>query len=181
MGRELIVHRIDFMNNGDIIIRECKDDYICGRTDFTGDIASLFYNRKTSHIILDYDGPTPAKIHVKTEDDGWDEKEFDLEFDEAKLSYVFEICDEHIEKENKELAREQAMMEDARIARQHTRTLQDFQDFSELLDELQDHYDRFCKEARLFKNYIEKIYKDINSQDTQNEIERSYILLVLSE
>lgn len=183
MGRELILNRIDFLKNKDIIIRDYDDTYICGRTDFTNRLAGLFYSDKVDYLIVDYDlSPIDGKekIHVKTEDKYWDEKEFDMEFGYVKLKTLLEICDEGIEKDNKEIYREQSMMEDARAARKNVKTIEQFEKFSDLIDELQDHIDSYFEEAKTFKKDIYKILNDISLQNNE-EIEKSYLLFILSE
>ena len=125
MGRELIINRIDFKKDGTIVIRESGDRYICGRNDFTNAIAQLFYSSKVTALIVDYP-EEKGKLHVKCEDSGWDEKEFDLEFASISKALIDEICAEYIHKDLVELEREHEMLEDAKVARRNTRTVKSF-------------------------------------------------------
>lgn len=188
MGRELGIHRIDFLKDGTAIVRH-SDYNLCGRTEFTGQITSMFYgfDKEICYLILDKDDNTnPVKykdtyqVHVKVEDDYWDEKEFDMDYSYVRRSRVREICNECRAEDDKELAREQAMLEDARIARQHTTTLKDFEDFSELIDDLTDHFDSYCEEAKDYWNEIIGTETNISLHQTE-EVEHSYVLLTYSE
>lgn len=175
MGRELIINRLDIKKDGTAIIRESGDRYICGRNDFTNAIAQLFYNRKVEYLVIDYH-KEKDKLHVKCEDSAFEEKEFDLEFASIDKKIIDEICADYIEKDNTELERENAMLNDAYCARRNTRTVKDFQEFSELIDELQAHIDSYCEHAKLYADYIRTL--NIAHDD---KTKSSYILLTLSE
>lgn len=177
MGRELLIDRIDFMKDGHVIIRSCPDYYICGRYDFTNAVASLFYNKEVNYLIVDYDkGPIPASEHVRVDGDNYSEKEFDMVFDNVSMKVIEDICNKYIEEDNVELARENAMLNDAYEARRNTRTVKDFNDFSDLIDNLQEHIDTYCEQAKIYKKYI----KQLNLCHA-DDVENSYILLTLSE
>lgn len=176
MGRELIINRIDFKKDGTIVIRESGDRYICGRNDFTNAIAQLFYNSKVTALVIDYP-KKKDKVHVKCEDKSWDEKEFDLEFASIDKKTIDYICSEYIQKDNIELERENAMLNDAYEARRNTRTVKDFSEFSELIDELQEHIDNYCEHAKLYADYIRRLNLCFDERTT----EATYILLTLSE
>ena len=175
MGRELIINRLDIKKDGTAIIRESGDHFICGRNDFTNAISILFYNEKVSYLVIDYP-KKKDKLHVKCEDSGWDEKEFDLEFATVDKSTIDYICSEYIQKDNIELEREHAMLNDAYEARRNTRTVKDFSEFSELIDELQEHIDSYCEHAKLYADYIRTL-----NMAHDGKIEETYILLTLSE
>ena len=175
MGRELVINRLDIKKDGTAVIRESGDRYICGRNDFTNAIAQLFYNRKVEYLVIDYH-KEKDKLHVKCEDSAFDEKEFDLEFASIDKNTIDGICAEYIEEDNTELERENAMLNDAYCARRNTRTVKDFQEFSELIDELQAHIDSYCEHAKLYADYIRTL--DLSLDD---KTESSYILLTLSE
>ena len=77
MGRELGIHIIDFLKDGTTVVRH-SDYNLCGRTEFTTEIANLFYNfdEEICYLILDKDDvANPVKykdiyhVHVKVEDD----------------------------------------------------------------------------------------------------------------
>lgn len=196
MGRELGINRIDFLKDGTAVIRH-SDYNLCGRTDFTGDISNLFYlpEKSVQFLLVAADDYPDAdeltkidKVHVKVEDDYWDEKEFDLEYAMVHRSRIKEICDERAEEDDRELARELAMMEDARIARQHATTLKDFEDFSELLDTLQEHYNSYNEEARDYWNEFRKIENTLGGRkawgladNAPEDVAQSWILLTYSE
>ena len=175
MGRELVINRLDIKKDGTTVIRESGDRYICGRNDFTNAIAQLFYNRKVEYLVIDYH-KEKDKLHVKCEDSAFDEKEFDLEFASIDKNTIDGICTEYIEEDNIELERENAMLNDAYCARRNTRTVKDFQEFSELIDELQAHIDSYCEHAKLYADYIRTL--NIAHDD---KTKSSYILLTLSE
>lgn len=175
MGRELVINRLDIKKDGTAIIRESGDRYICGRNDFTNTIAQLFYNRKVEYLVIDY-LKEKDKLHVKCEDSAFEEKEFDLEFASIDKNIIDEICAEYIEKDNTELERENAMLNDAYCARRNTRTVKDFQEFSDLIDELQAHIDSYCEHAKLYADYIRTL-----NMAHDDKTKSSYILLTLSE
>lgn len=196
MGRELGINRIDFLKDGTAVIRH-SDYNLCGRTDFTGDISNLFYlPEKSVQFLLVARDDMPDKdildkvhtVHVKVEDDYWDEKEFDMEYAFVNRARIIEICNENAANDDKELEREMAMLEDARIARQHTTTLKDFEDFSELIDSLQEHYDSYSKEARNYWDEFTKIERTLGGQkawglveDAPEDVAQSWIVLTYSE
>ena len=175
MSRELIINRLDIKKDGTAIIRESGDSFICGRNDFTNTIAQLFYNEKVDYLVIDYP-KKKDKLHVKCEDSAFEEKEFDLEFASIDKNIIDEICAEYIEKDNTELERENAMLNDAYYARRNARTVKDFQEFSDLIDELQADIDSYCEYAKLYSSYINNLGL-VNDDKT----EVSYILLTLSE
>ena len=175
MGRELVINRLDIKKDGTAVIRESGDRYICGRNDFTNAIAQLFYNRKVEYLVIDY-RKEKDKLHVKCEDSAFDEKEFDLEFASIDKNTIDGICAEYIEEDNTELEREKAMLNDAYCARRSTRTVKDFQEFSELIDELQAHIDGYCEHAKLYADYIRTL-----NMAHDDKTKSSYILLTLSE
>ena len=175
MGRELIINRLDIKKDGTAIIRESGDRYICGRNDFTNAIAQLFYNEKVEYLVIDYP-KEKDKLHVKCEDSAFEEKEFDLEFASIDKNIIDEICTEYIEEDNTELERENAMLNDAYCARRNTRTVKDFQEFSDLIDELQAHIDSYCEHAKLYAGYIRTL-----NMAHDDKTKSSYILLILSE
>ena len=175
MGRELVINRLDIKKDGTAVIRESGDRYICGRNDFTNAIAQLFYNRKVEYLVIDYP-KEKDKLHVKCEDSAFVEKEFDLEFASIDKNTVDGICAEYIEEDNTELERENAMLNDAYCARRNTRTVKDFQEFSDLIDELQAHIDGYCEHAKLYADYIRTL-----NMAHDDKTKSSYILLTLSE
>ena len=176
MSRELIINRLDIKKDGAAIIRESGDRYICGRNDFTNAIAQLFYNRKVDYLVIDYPKERATNLHVKCEDSAFEEKEFDLEFAPIDKNTIDEICTEYIEEDNTELERENAMLNDAYCARRNTRTVKDFQEFSDLIDELQANIDSYCEYAKVYSSYINNL-----SLVNDDQTETSYILLTLSE
>ena len=196
MGRELGINRIDFLKDGGAVIRH-SDYNLCGRTDFTGDITSLFYEpeKPVCYLLIAMDDMPDKSIlskvhevHVTVEDDYWDEKEFDIEYAYVNRARIKEICDINAEKDDRELEREGAMLEDARIARQHTTTLEEFEKFSEFIDSLFNHYSNYCGEARDYWKEIEKIEKTFDhrkawglAKDAPEDVAESWILLVYSE
>lgn len=175
MGRELSINRLDIKKDGTAIIRESGDRYICGRNDFTNAIAQLFYNREVEYLVIDY-SKEKDKLHVKCEDQAWDEREFDLELASIDKNTIDRICAEYIKEDNIELEREHAMLNDAYEARRNTRTVKDFQEFSDLIDSLQEHIDSYCEHAKLYAGYIRSL-----NLAHDNRIEATYILLALSE
>ena len=175
MGRELSVNRLDIMKNGTVVIRDSGDRFICGRNDFTNALSTCFYNRDVTYLIIDYP-ETKGKLSVKCEDSAWDEKEFELEFASINKNVVDDICAEYIKEDNIELEREHRMLEDAHCARQNTRTVKDFQEFSDLIDSLQEHIDSYCEHAKLYADYIRTLNLAHNEKTTA-----TYILLTLSE
>lgn len=175
MGRELSVNRLDFKKDGTIVIRESGERYICGRNDFTNAIAQLFYNNKVNYLVIDY-SKEKDKLHVKCEDKAWDEKEFDLELASINKNTIDGICAEYIEKDNIELEREHDMLNDAKAARRNTATVKDFQEFSDLIDDLQEHIDSYCEHAKLYAGYIRSL-----NLAHDDRTEATYILLTLSE
>ena len=174
MGREIQVDRLDFMNDGSIVINECDDRYICGRTDFTNDIARLFYNRKVSYLIVDYEKGLEGKHHfnVKSKSLG----EFDDDFATISLDEVLEVCDEFIRIDEKELAREDKMINDAYVARRNTSTVKDFSEFTDLIDSLEEHRREYCESAKLYKKYITSL-----NLCHSDDVACCYVLLTLSE
>jgi len=192
MGRELGIHRIDFLKDGSAIIRH-SDFNLCGRTEFTNSITQLFYNAEpqVDYLIIRPKGYSNEnkelekvnKVHVAVEDNYWDEKEFDMEYSIVSRETINDICNEHIDKDNNELERERAMIEDARIARQHTTNLKDFEDFSNLIDDLIEHYNNYSREAEDYLNAIKGIEINFtyNSSIVKEEVVESYILLTYSE
>ena len=176
MSRELIINRLDIKKDGTAIIRESGDNFICGRNDFTNAIAQLFYTRKVDYLVIDYPKERATNLHVKCEDSAFEEKEFDLEFASIDKNIIDEICAEYIEKDNTELERENAMLNDAYCARRNAKTVKDFQEFSDLIDELQADIDSYCEYAKSYSSYINNL-----SLVHDDKTETSYILLTLSE
>ena len=182
MGRELGMNRIDFLRDGGAIIRHNNSNF-CGRTEFTNDIASLFYNREVYYLVIDTKESLqdePFKCHVTVEDDYWSEKEFDIEYNFVDRDDVFRILEHHIDADERELLRERAMIEDAREARCHTTNLKDFKEFSEFIDNLVEHHDTFNETAKDYEFDIEAIEDDIDNHG-YTDIIGSYVLLTLSE
>ena len=192
MGRELGINRIDFLKDGTAVIRH-SDYNLCGRTDFTEDIASLFYRTEPSVqflIVVADDYPDADeltnidKVHVTVEDDYWDDKEFDLEYSMVHRSRITEICSENILKDDRELEREEAMLEDARIARQYTTTLKDFENFSYFIDNLLNHLNNYDEEAKDYLKEFIDIEQTLSRDEAQGlteDVAQSYILLTYSE
>lgn len=195
MGRELGIHRIDFLKDGTAVVRH-SDYNLCGRTEFTGQITNMFYNfdKEICYLILETkdDNVNPViykdtyQVHVKVEDDYWSDKEFDMDYSYVRRSRVKDICDECMEEDNNELDREYAILEDARHARSNTRTVKDFQEFSDLIDELQEHINRFNKEAEGYYDEICRIERQIRQESwpypvPTDDVEHSYVLLTYSE
>ena len=175
MGRELSINRLDIKKDGTAIIRESGDRFICGRNDFTNAIAQLFYGRKVEYLVIDYP-KGKDRLHVKCEDQAWSENEFDLELASIDKNTIDRICSEYIEEDNVELKRENDMLDDAKAARRNTRTVKDFQEFSDLIDSLQEHIDSYCEHAKLYAGYIRSLNM---AHDAKTEA--TYILLTLSE
>lgn len=175
MGRELSINRLDFKKDGTVVIRESGDRYLCGRNDFTNAISNCFYNNKVDYLVINYP-KKKDKIHVKCEDSGWSDKEFDLEFASVDKAVIDEICSEYIQKDNVELERERSMLADAKAARRNTATIKDFSEFSDLIDELQEHIDSYCEHAKLYADYIRSL-----NMAHDSKTEATYILLTLSE
>ena len=176
MGREIQVDRLDFMKDGSIVINEdgCDDRFICGRTDFTTDIARLFCNRDATYLIVDYKKGFEGKYHLKVKSKTFGE--FDDDFATISLNEVLDVCDEYIRIDEKELAREDKMLEDAYMARRNVATVKDFSDFSDLIDSLEEHRKEYCESAKLYKKYITTL--DLSHND---DVASCYILLTLSE
>ena len=182
MGRELSISRLDITKDG-AVITDFDNTFICGRTDFTDAIAHKFYygaEKPVSFIVLDYADDSESKEvynkHVKTSSDVWNEKEFDMLFASASFKSILDICDEYIEKDNKELDRDKLIIEDARKARSRALNVNIFSEFSDLIDSCQDHIDNYCEDAKLFKDYIEYANLTMSVRNYP-----SYILLSLSE
>lgn len=175
MSRELIINRLDVKKDGTAVIRESGDHFICGRTNFTNEIAQLFYDRKAECLVVDYPKES-GKLRVECEDPAWSEREFDLEFAAVDKAAVDKICADGIEEDDAELERENAMLNDACIARRNARTVKDFREFSELIDELREHIGGYREQAKLYADYMRTL--DLSRDD---KTESSYILLTLSE
>lgn len=194
MGRELGINRIDFLKNGTAVIRH-SDYNLCGRTDFTGDIANLFYRTEPSVqflLVARYNTTDILNnvhtVHVKDENEYCSEKEFDIEYAFVDRERIKEICCNNMAKDDIELEREQAMLEDARIARQHSITLNEFEKFSDFIDELSNHFNNYCEEAKDYWNQfreVEDTIQQIEVQGTEDDnledIDQSLILLTYSE
>jgi len=174
MGREIQVDRLDFMKDGSIVINECDDRYICGRTDFTNDIARLFYNRDSTYLIVDYEKGLEGKHHFKFKSKTFGD--IDDDFATISLDDVLEVCDEYIRVDEEELAREDKMLEDAYMARRNAATVKDFSDFSNLIDNLEKHRAEYCESAKLYKKYITTLNLCHN-----DDVACCYALLTLSE
>lgn len=172
MGRELIINRLDFKKDGTVVIRESGDRYICGRNDFTNAIAQLFYNNKVEYLVINY-VKKKDKLHVKDEDT---KEEHDIEFASIDKKVIDEICSEYIKQDLTELERERDMLDDAKAARRNTSTVKDFQEFSDLIDSLQEHIDSYCEHAKLYAGYIRSL-----NLAHDDRTEATYILLTLSE
>lgn len=196
MSRELGINRIDFLKDGTAVIRH-SDFNLCGRTDFTNDITELFYNYEPSvdYLLVARDDMLDKnildkvhKVHVKVEDDYWDEKEFDIEYAFVNRARIKEICDVNIAKDDRELEREKYILEDARIARQHTTTLEEFENFSEFIDKLLIHFNNYHEDARDYWNEFIKIENTLGGRktwgiadDASEDVAQSWILLTYSE
>lgn len=195
MGRDLGINRIDFLKDGTAVIRH-SDYNLCGRTDFTGDIANLFYlSDKSVYYLLVARDDMPDilnnvyTVHVKVEDEFWADEEFDMKYAFVNRTRIKEICDENVTKDDRELEREKSMLEDARIARQHTTTLKDFENFTEFIDNLLNHLNNYYEEAKGYWNEFRKIEKTICdgnnawglAKDASKDVAQSWILLTYSE
>ena len=191
MGRELGIHRIDFLEDGTAIIRH-SDYNLCGRTDFTGDITNLFYHhdKELCYLIVkpesgkNYFIDEIKTIHVKVEDPYWDSNEFDMDYGFVYRYVIQEIVDENIEKDNHELEREHKMLADARVARRRAANVEIFNDFSTLIDDLQEHIYDYNEEAKGYITEIKRIEETlhlINDSSEEPSVVESYILLTYSE
>ncbi len=191
MGRELSINRIDFMKDGTAIVRK-NDFYICGRTEFTGRISNLFYRPDkgvqflvvtiTETAMKDLDKVNT--IHATMEDDSWGEREFDMEFAYINPDLVMDICRDCITADNRELKREADMLSDARVARRNTNCIKEFENFSDLIDELEEHYNNFSQEAKEYLsayNTVEADCKYTSGDNKMDEVDHSAILLTYSE
>ena len=194
MGREIGLNRIDFYDDGSkAIVRD--DDYsICGRTDFTSDIAGLFYNAAEKNIYFlvvsyDRDEIETNRIYltqVEVEDKYWCDKEFEMQWAYVDKALLQEIINSHMIKDKTELYRERTMLDDARIARQNCTNLKDFTDFCDFIDNLQKHLNEYFEEAANFNKGLQRIEDKIKNdrwtETTQpNKITRSAVLISLSE
>lgn len=197
MGRDLGIHRIDFLKDGTAVIR--RSDYnLCGRTDFTGDIASLFYvfdKKEICYLIIEneekdskdhYSTKETRTVHVKVEDNYWDDSEFDMDYGFVSRETIQEIVDENMEKDERLYNSARARIEDARIARQRSSNLKIFEEFSAYIEELNSYIENFNKEAEDYILEILKIereikYKECDASDSSEDIVQSYVLLTYSE
>ena len=194
MGRELGIYRIDFLKSGAAIIKH-SDYNLCGRTEFTGDIANLFsLSEKPVYYLLvtrDITTNIPNIVHtvnVKDENEYCSEKEFDIEYAFVDRERIKEICYKNMAKDDIELEREQAMLEDARIARQHSITLKEFENFTDFIDKLSNHFNNYCEEAKDYWNEFREVentidqtkYQEIEN-NTLEDVEQSLVLLTYSE
>lgn len=194
MGRELGIYRIDFLKSGTAIIKH-SDYNLCGRTEFTRDIANLFSlpEKPVYYLLVARDITTniPNIVHtvrVKDENEYCTEKEFDIEYAFVDRERIKEICYKNMAKDDIELEREQAMLEDARIARQHSITLKEFENFSDFIDKLSNHFNNYCEEAKDYwnefrevENTIQQIEVQGTEDDNLEDIDQSLVLLTYSE
>lgn len=192
MGRELGINRIDFLDNGKAIIRH-SDFNLCGRTDFTNAITNLFYGRdkNLNYLIVklekgkQYFIDEIKKVEVETEDDYWEDKTFEMEYSFVYESVLQEILDDHMKKDEQELERERIMMADARAARVRALNVNIFNDFSDLIDQLQEHINDYDEEAKAyneaFKEVKESLSKPGKDGDGEPKVISSHVLLVYSE
>lgn len=194
MGRELGIYRIDFLKSGTAIIKH-SDYNLCGRTEFTGDIANLFFlpEKPVYYLLVARDNRADIlnnvhTVRIKDENEYYSEKEFDIEYAFVDRERIKEICYKNMTKDDIELEREQAMLEDARIARQHSITLNEFEKFSDFIDELSNHFNNYCEEAKDYWNEFREVentidqtkYQGIES-NTSEDVEQSFVLLTYSE
>lgn len=191
MGRELGIHRIDFLKDGTAVVRH-SDYNLCGRTDFTGDITRLFYNfdnKEICYLLISKEHRKPndpyyiedtKTIHVKVEDNYWDEQEFDMDYGFVYREVIQEIVNENMGKDERLLGEVCAKLEDARKARQHSANLEVFENFSDLIEDLNSYILDFNKEAEDYISEIIEIEDDIKHKSSDDIID-SYVLLTYSE
>lgn len=195
MGRELGIHRIDFMKDGTAVVRS-SDYNLCGRTDFTGKIAQLFCNFKDKEIcylLIDdrsesmdesHETDDIRTVHVEVEDHNWIDNDFDMDYAFVDRNVIQDIVNEHMDEDNKLLGMMYDKLEDARVARQHSATLEVFEDFSDLINGLNSYISNFDKEAENYIDEILKIEDDIARtrwSHSADAIAKSYVLLTYSE
>lgn len=194
MGRELGIYRIDFLKSGTAIIKH-SDYNLCGRTEFTRDIANLFSlaEKPVYYLLVARDITTNIPnivhtVHVRDENEYCSEKEFDIEYAFVDRERIKEICYKNMAKDDIELEREQAMLEDARIARQHSITLNEFEKFSDFIDKLSNYFNNYCEEAKDYwnefrevENTIQQIEVEGTADNNLEDIDQSLVLLTYSE
>jgi len=195
MGRELSVNRLDVTVGGYVIRPHAG--YVCGRDDFTNHLASIFCNQDTEFLIITESNEKPdlpEKIHVTCEDEGFSDKEFDIEYKTMDYNTFMEICDEYVKDDEYNLRLAKESLSDARIARQRSLNVEAFTEFSTLVEDLEDFIRNYNDRAYRFRNYVMNLrHEIINGRPDRwgtwgpepmepNEHKlKSYILLTYSE
>lgn len=198
MGREIMLNRIDFLNDGTAIIRD-NDFVLCGRTEFTNSLANLFYvasmkdnDKDIYYLILkeeteenkdkDFNDFHRIKtIHIKSECRYWEEKELDIDYAFEDRKLIQSIANESMHEDELIMNAMQEDLEDARIARQHSQSLEMFGDFSDLIRDLHDEINDFDAKADRFIEEIIRIEQDIKYSKYDPNIKESFVLIELSE
>lgn len=198
MGREIMLNRIDFLNDGTAIVRD-NDFVLCGRTEFTNSLANLFYvasmkddDRDIYYLILkeeteenkdkDFNDFHRIKtIHIKSECKYCEEKELDIDYAFEDRKLIQSIANESMHEDELIMNAMQEDLEDARIARQHSQSLEIFGEFSHLIRDLYDEINDFDAKADRFIEEIIRIEQDIKYSKYDPNIKESFVLIELSE
>ena len=139
MGRELIVGVYDMLENK-FSLDESDDWYICGRTEFTNELSSLFYGRSTEFLILDIygehkDGEAVAEGCRDAGDDQCSPEEGRMPV-YVPEGRVMDAIDQDLARADDELKRNASRMESLHNAMGNAGSLSDWLDMDEYMSHL---------------------------------------------
>ena len=144
MGREISIGIYDIVRNT-VNSDEQGDWHICGRNDFTDDLASLFYSRDADILIVDAYGE--CDDGKKAPNGCLDIGKNPLQIEEGrepvyiKKKLVDEVLGEHEEKRAKAIDALWQRILSLRNAMGNSRTLKDWLDFDGYLNEMTNEYE----------------------------------------
>ena len=172
MGREVIVGRISRCKDGEheYEFKASEDRFICGRTEFTNALWGLFHRNGEAVDVIYFRNDKGLFPEINDDRDGIEkaycaETDFVLDVAGCDFDRFAELVREYDDGDSREVARCESMMQDARIARQKAVSLKAFVDFSNLIDELNDHIRNYSFEADMLAKYVHAEFEEIGTDE----------------
>lgn len=158
MGRELVIGKLKKeKDNLYIIDDEGNDNFVCGRNDFTNEIANMFYNKQTYTLIA---VPDDFLNKIKLENYQFKYKGMSELIEEQpkliSLNSIKNCCDEHIKIDDNEYFKLEDALNSAKIARNNSSNLKIFLEFSDFIETLEKEYDNWYSISSDFYEILSK-------------------------
>lgn len=167
MGREINVGRISRCKDGEheYEFKASEGRSICGRTEFTNALWGLFHGYGHDADVIYFRNDKGLFPEINDDRDGIEKAycaETDCVLDVAGCDFdrFAELVKEYDDDDSREVARCESMIHDARIARQKAVSLKAFVDFSNLIDELNEHIRDYSFQA-------DALAKDVHAESEE--------------